>query len=110
MATEVIADNRRKLSAEAESQTERLIRIAVAVLDRYGVEMSHNRMVKLVRRYERFAGPNGWTFFDYFTNAIRMDQDRRREIANDPDVRRLISYTDRTGEKAVTNVLKQRGY
>jgi hypothetical protein len=99
------------LSAEAKGQTERnqLFDIAESILNVAGRDMSRSKVSRLVREYEhQVAGK--FTFLDYFTNKIKIDEDRRREILNDPDLRKRISYLDRTGETAVANVYRERGF
>jgi hypothetical protein len=99
-------DIRRKTSAEAESQTERVARIAYAVLDAVGYEMSRAKVSRIVRSFEARVAGNGWSFFDYFANRIQLDSERRRQLLSDPDVLRVIAYADPTGETAVRNVMR----
>lgn len=88
--------------------TESLTRIAHSVLDHFGYEMTRSHISRLVRRYE--AAVSGWSFFDYFANAIALDAGQRAQARLDPDVARAISYADPTGETAVGNVKRERGY
>lgn len=88
--------------------TESLTRIAHSVLDHFGYEMTRSHISRLVRRYE--ATVSGWSFFDYFANAIALDSDQRAQARLNPDVARAISYADPTGETAVGNVVKARGF
>jgi hypothetical protein len=98
------------MCAEAKSQTERYIAAAHEILDGCGYEMGHNRVVRLVRRFEARVARNGWEFFDFLANAVLMDADTRRRALLDPDVARAISYADPTGELAVERVMRERGW
>lgn len=96
---------RRNTSAEAKSQTEILIRQARHMLRQWHVDMSHNRIVKHVRRYERSVV--GFTFFDYFANAIKVDEQHRREAKQDLDSGVRLSHADPTANEAVRRVAKE---
>jgi hypothetical protein len=96
-------------SAEAESQVERLVRIAHSVLDATGYAMGSSKVRRIVRTFEARVAGNGWSFFDYFANSIQLDAARRRELLNRPDIARVICYADPTGEMAVANVLREGG-
>lgn len=71
--------------------------------------MGARRMHALVHRYQEQVSSR-WAFFEFFTNAIRLDASQRRSAALDPDVARAISYADPTGEAAVGHVVKERGF
>ncbi|WP_153395791.1 hypothetical protein [Ornithinicoccus halotolerans] len=62
-------------------------------------------MVRFSERVER----NNFNFFDFLANAVQLHADQRRRALADPDVQRVITYADPTGETAVRNVLHQRG-
>lgn len=89
---------RRNTSAEIEGQTEKLIRLANELLMFWGIGMSHSRVVKHVRRFTREV--IGFTFFDYFSNAVQVDDQQRRGARLDRDRARRITYVDPTGETA----------
>lgn len=94
-------DNRRNTSAEA--QAEEHIRTAHALLSAWGVPMSHNRVVKHVRRFVREV--SGWSFFDYFANVVQIDGDRRDATRTELDAYLRTTYAlDPTGVTAVRNV------
>lgn len=88
------------------SQRERLIRAAHAILDGCGYEMGPSRVLKIVCAFERKVASNGWSFFEYLANTVQLDADKRHQLLNDPDVMRVVSYADPTGETAVSNVLR----
>ena len=95
-------------SAEATGQTEKLLRVAHVVLDNCGLAMSASKVSRLVRNYEAQVAGNGWTFFDFLANRICLDAERRRLLLLNPEVARVISYADPTGETAVNRVLRGR--
>jgi len=97
---------RRSTSADESTQTEHHIRLGSDLLTFWGIGMSHNRLVKHVRRFEREV--TGFTFFDYLANAVQADDEDRRRAHLDPELARAISYADPTGETAVRNVMGSR--
>lgn len=92
--------------AEAKSQTEALLRLAHAIIDNCGVRMGPNKVSRIVRTFEARVAGNGWSFFDFLANTIQLDAERRRQLLNNPDIARVISYADPTGEAAVNNVMR----
>ena len=97
-------------SAEAKSQNELRVRAAHTVLLHCGVELSHSKIRRLVRRFETSVERNGWTFHEFLFNAANLTEDQRRGVMCHPTLARLLSYCDPTGEQAVNHVLHQRGY
>lgn len=90
---------------------EQLKSLARLVLSNIGANFGANRVNRLVTRFVR-AMPNAgaWTFLLYLTNAVQMSAEQRRAVLRDPEIARVISYADPTGETAVNNVLRtQRG-
>jgi hypothetical protein len=72
--------------------------------------MSPRKVNRLVRRFEARVQRNGWSFFEFFTNAIRLTDDQRRRALCDPDLARIFRYADDpTGEDAVANVMRADG-
>lgn len=90
--------------------TEQLICAAHDILNGCGYEMSRSKLSRLVRRFETRVAHNGWEFFDFLANAVLMDADTRRRALLDPDIARAVSYADTTGERAVANVIRGRGF
>lgn len=94
-------------SNRAEAPTaDRWIREAMTVVEAAGLAMGPRKVHRLVRRYQSEVAPNGIEFFDFITNAIAIDVDRRRDLQGDPTVARVVTYADPTGEHAVHNVMK----
>lgn len=98
---------RRTTSAEATGQTEQLIRYAHIILTACGRSMSANRIVRVVRDYQRCVERNGWVFWDFITTAMQLDLERKAQYESDPDIYRTITYHDPTGEMAVRNVMRR---
>lgn len=94
------------MSAEVKGQTQQAVNAAHAILDSCGLEMSPSKVSRLVRQFEARVERNGWSFFDFFTNAIQLSVDDRRRALSNPDVLRVIAYADPTGETAVNNVMR----
>ena len=91
------------------TSAEARIRAAHAVLDHCGYPMSPSKVMRLVRTFESRVAANGFSFFDFFANAIQLDAARRRAMLADPDLALVISYADPTGEAAVRNVMRPGG-
>lgn len=95
---------RRKTNAE----TEALIRAANVILTNTGVWLSRCKISRLVRTYEAQVERNGFAFFEFLENAVKLDAQRRAEALRHPDIARVIAYADPTGETAVRNVMEGR--
>ncbi len=86
--------------------TEALIRGAHLIFTNCGVSISPQRVTRLVRQFKSRVEQNGFAFFDFLANSVQLDAERRRTALSDPDVLRVIAYSDPTGEAAVRNVMK----
>jgi hypothetical protein len=95
-------------SAEANSQTQQAISAAHVILANVGIRMSPSKVSRLVRQFEARVMRNGWTFFEFLGNAAQLSEDQRRRALCDPELARVISYLDTTGETAARNVDRQR--
>jgi hypothetical protein len=79
-------------SAEATSQTERLIRAAHYILGILDVGMSPSRVTRLVRRYETraqrgtrgFLEVAGWSFIEFFGTHCWLTAEQRHRVLADP--------------------------
>ncbi|UYL87885.1 hypothetical protein SEA_MALISHA_56 [Gordonia phage Malisha] len=86
-----------------------LVKAARLILDNCGVAMSQNKIVRLVLRFlDRAPNGSGHAFFLYLTSAVQMSAEQQRAALLNSDIARVISYSDPTGETAVTNVMKER--
>ncbi len=80
-----------------------LIRETHAVFDRFGVQASPGRVIKLVRTYVRRVQNNGIGFADYLAQ-VAVGEHQRRLVSD--ELRRVTAYVDPTGESAVNNVVR----
>ncbi len=90
-------------------QIEELKSIAGTVLQNVGIEYSPNRINRLCVRFVERTERNGFAFFDFLANSVQLDAATRRRALADPEIARVISYADHTGETAVSNVMRSGG-
>jgi hypothetical protein len=67
--------------------------------------MGPRRVNKLVRDYQAKVEKNGFDFFFFLATAVQLSEEQRRRALLNPDVARVISYADPTGEKATNDAL-----
>lgn len=96
-------------ATDGTTSVEGRIRAARVVLDNCGHRMSQSKLSRLIRTYTARVEANGFSFFDYLANAIVLDAQERRRLLDNPDVARVIAYSDPTGETAVSRVMRERG-
>jgi hypothetical protein len=84
---------------------DRLIAAAHTVLSNCGFKSSASRVSRLVRDYERHAQGYGYDFGGFVANSVAAHGDRRRAVVAH-ELRRVVSYSDPTGEAAVRHVLR----
>lgn len=89
---------------------DRLIKAAHAVLDSCGIEARPSKVRRLVQTFERRVSGNGFDFFHFLANQVQLSAAARRRALSDPDVAKAISWADPTGETAVNNVVRERGF
>jgi hypothetical protein len=94
------------LASGGTTSAEKLIRDARIILTNCGVPVGQSRLSRLVRTYQARVERNGFAFFDFLVNSVQVTDEQRRKALADPDVQRVISYADPTGETAVRNVLR----
>lgn len=79
------------------------------VIANAGIALGANAVNRLVVRFcQKMPNANGWTFFLYLANQVQMSADQKRFAMLAPDVARVISYADPTGEAAVARVMRAR--
>jgi hypothetical protein len=103
----VAATSHTRSAPGCSTGAENLIRAAHLVLIDAGITMGPRRVNKLVRDYQARVEKNGYDFFAFLANAVQLSAEQRRRALRNPDIARVISYTDRTGEEAVTNVMRE---
>jgi hypothetical protein len=90
------------------TSAEGLIKAAHLILDNCGIAMSRSKVSRLVRDYQHRVAQNGFPFFAFLTNAVQLTAEQQRSALLNPDIARVISYADPTGERAVNNVIRGR--
>ncbi len=88
-------------------QRDRLIAAAHTVLSNCGVQMSLTKVRRTVQIYERQAQRYGFDFGRCIATQVEVSEMQRRVIAD--ELRKVVSYADQVGERAVSNVLKDQG-
>lgn len=94
------------LASGGTKSAEDLIRDARIILANCGVPLGQSKLSRLVRTYQARVERNGFAFFDFLATAVQVTDARRRTALADPEVQRVISYADPTGETAVANVMR----
>lgn len=89
-----------------DTSAETLINHAQRLLANCGIPMSSSKVSRLVRQFKRRVEGNGFPFEAFLINSIQLTSDQRRKALQHPDIARVISYSDVTGETAVNNVLR----
>jgi len=99
------------MRAEATSQTLQRYKAACKLAIAWNTGWSPMKVSKLVRRFEYQVEGNGHTLFDYLATQAAITEQQRVWAANDPDNLILLAYNDnQTGERAVRNVMRDRGW
>lgn len=80
---------------------------ARTILWNCGIDYGVNKINRLVVTFSDRVQGNGFAFFDFLANSIQLDAETRRSALANPDVQRVISYADPTGETAVANVMRR---
>lgn len=91
------------------TSAESLIRDAHLALNNAGVHMSPSKVSRLVRQFKHRVEANGYSFGEFLANAVVMNAEQRRCLLANPDIARVISYADPTGEVAVARVMLAGG-
>jgi len=85
---------------------EGLKQTARTILWNVGIDYGPNKINRLAVTFARRVERNGFAFFDFLANAVQLDAETRRRALANPDIQRVISYSDPTGETAVNNVMR----
>jgi hypothetical protein len=86
--------------------TQDLVNAAHAALERAGLRMSPSKVSRLVRIYQREVAANGFPFLRFLANQLALTDEQQREVGRQLENYRSISYRDKTGDDAVTNVMR----
>jgi hypothetical protein len=88
-----------------------LINFACTLLHSSEIHMGRRKVFSLVDRFvERAPKADGWMFFQFLASAISLSVEQRNAAIVNQDLMRIIDYLDPTGETAVNNVIRQRGF
>jgi len=83
---------------------------ARALLDNCDIHISPSKVSRLVRDYQRRVEGNGFAFEAFLVNSVQLTAEQRRRALTNPDIARVVAYSDPVGEKATDNVFReQRG-
>ncbi|MCV7176766.1 hypothetical protein [Mycolicibacterium sphagni] len=88
------------------TSTETLIKHAHKLLTNCGICMSPAKVSRLVREFKHRVERNGFPFEAFLVNSVDMTNQQRLNALADPEIARVISYLDPTGELAVMKVLR----
>jgi hypothetical protein len=100
-----------RMGGSASPGTNELANAARLILDNCGICFSQNKIVRLVLKFqERAPHGNGHAFFLYLVNAVQLTAEQQRALQQNPEIARVISYADPTGEQAVNRVIRKRGH
>lgn len=94
---------------DSGKERDTLLKVAHTVLGNCGIEMRPAKVRRLVQTFQHRVERNGFAFFDFLANSVALSAEERRRALADPDLQRVISWADPTGETAVSNVLRERG-
>lgn len=86
-----------------------LIDFSITVLRNINRPLSVTRIRRTIHAYYRvFPKANGWNFIEYLCDQLKMDHDERAAARS--DWAKVIDHADPTGETAVRNVVRLRGF
>lgn len=94
----------------SSTSAEALIREAHFWIERWGIQLSPSKVSRLVREYKHRVEQNGFPFLTFLVNTVQLTTAQRARAKLDPEIARVINYADKTGELAVNNVLRRRGF
>lgn len=86
---------------------EELIRHAHILLANCHIPLSPARVSRLVREYKHRVEAHGFRFEWFLVNTVQLTAKQRAQALANPDIARVITYADPTGELAVNNVLRR---
>lgn len=84
--------------------TSEMTNVIAATFARFGVKVSPSRVSRMVRSYVATVQHNGVDFADYVANQVALTEMQRRVVSD--ELRRVVCYSDPTGETAVANVMR----
>ena len=92
------------------SEIQRYKAVAATILHNCGFEYGPHKINRLVMTFATRVERNGFAFFDFLANSVRLSAEDRRRALADPELAELLKYwEDPTGFTAVRNVTRERG-
>lgn len=88
-------------------QRDAAINAAHTLLTNCGITMSPAKVARLVQRFDHQIACNGWTLFEFLAVQAQLTLEQRHLALQHPDIAKVISYADPTGETAVARVLRK---
>lgn len=104
---QVAATSTTRRNSFTGTEIENLKATARTILHNCGIEYGPNKINRLCTRFAERVERNGFAFFTFIANAVHLSAEQRRGALADPDIARVISWADPTGETAVNNVLRE---
>lgn len=95
-------------STGGSTSAEALVSHAHKLLANCGVSISPSKVSRMVREFKHRIEKNGFPFEAFLVNTVQLTAQQRQMMLTDPEIARVISYSDPTGESAVNNVVKSR--
>ncbi|MCG7582777.1 hypothetical protein [Mycolicibacterium sp. OfavD-34-C] len=87
------------------TSAENLIKAAHLILDIWEIRMSPSKVSRIARTYKHQVEKNGFAFIDFLANCLNASAEQRRKAVQNPDLAKVLTYNDPTGETAVNNIL-----
>lgn len=91
----------------AEVRAPKLMRDAMSLLAACGITRSPAWVSRTVRNWHR---QHALPFGQYLLEAVQANDAQRRAVAEDSSLVYCLTYWDPTGEAAMRNVLRERGF
>lgn len=90
--------------ALTREQLQHVIAAAHKALVASDIEIGPSRVARLVHRFKHALRKSRMTFHEFLTDEANRD----RIMMKDPELARVLSYADPTGERATNNVMRQQ--
>jgi hypothetical protein len=107
LATATPSNTRRSAFAEPIT-ADKLVAQTCVALDRLGVNISPPKVHRLVHRYIERVASTGYGFAEWIANGVALHAEHERAIAW--GLRNEFGVKDPTGQTAVRNVTRERGF
>lgn len=104
-----------RIGGTASPSTDELVNAGCQIVEFYHICMSINRVTRLVIKFKKRA-PHGdrGLFFAFLAAEIELTEQQKQRARRDPNLAKVIGYSDHTGENAAWNAdhpyCRPRGY